>query len=753
MNHQPNQIRRLIYLILYIFLLFVVNKMLFGQWLPLTNEKGLWFYTGLVALLIGNLIVSPYFTSPANAISYAVAALVATFSFKPKEYHELFYLVLGLCSLIIISCFLNILFKNSKKQTLLNISDSCRIIADSIGAPRVLYTVILFYVLYVFHKNSSDEILWIAGVGLFIILKVIEHIDWSISKIYNTWIRKQNVNVVGEIVAYQIPNIILLRLLKEKYVSKNDCLLISDPNFGNKLGIALGYTGRDEGVLLRVLEFSIPSNDSNRDVRNTIEGLSKQIPENSAAILDKEIIDKLKSDIEILKKTDCFVGIVDVDTTIENLFVEIINEEELEEGKLLETNIKGKSVMYQLMDGLTKEDIVAQKNKYGYAKAEVKKIGIWNDISKKFENVKWLPSINTPVYIKKVEDVNVPAEAIGRFPSTNYYVSIKNFDHLVTHNTAILGILGIGKSMLSIELVERMISQKIKVVCMDLTNQYSLELKDFLNIEKEKENLKNIIEAGEKDRESWTDSPQKGGSIENLRKAIIFDLKEFIEDEKRYLKIYNPMQINGSKQIYDPKSYAIGKDWFRFASLWSLTPVEVTQIISECTLLLLQGEMTDKARVCLVFEEAHSLIPEWGSVVNEGDRQATSGTARAILQGRKYGLGCFVVTQRTANVTKTILNQCNTLFAMRTFDDTGKDFISNYIGKSYTDKLSALDERCAVVFGKASSCENPVRIRLNDREDFVRQFRTEHPVPKISTDTSITTDDNDQTISDNDLPF
>jgi DNA helicase HerA-like ATPase len=53
---------------------------------------------------------------------------------------------------------------------------------------------------------------------------------------------------------------------------------------------------------------------------------------------------------------------------------------------------------------------------------------------------------------------------------------------------------------------------------------------------------------------------------------------------------------------------------------------------------------------------------------------ATAATARAILQGRKYGLGCLLVTQRTANVTKTILNQCNTTFAMRMFDDTGKDF-------------------------------------------------------------------------------
>src|SRR5690606_25431350 len=103
---------------------------------------------------------------------------------------------------------------------------------------------------------------------------------------------------------------------------------------------------------------------------------------------------------------------------------------------------------------------------------------------------------------------------------------------------------------------------------------------------------------------------------------------------------------------------------------------------------------------------------------------ATALTSRAILQGRKFGMGCLLITQRTANVTKTILNQCNTIFAMRTFDDTGKEFLSNYIGNDYAASLASLQPRHAVFYGKASSCENPVLIKLNDREEFLRIFRT-----------------------------
>jgi len=250
-------------------------------------------------------------------------------------------------------------------------------------------------------------------------------------------------------------------------------------------------------------------------------------------------------------------------------------------------------------------------------------------------------------------------------------------------------------------------------------------LSDFYDIEFEQKKLKILQEAGDKDKNNWNDDPEIGGSIPNLAKALTEDLYEFLkEDDTHYLKIYNPAQLFATKQLYDPKSFRDENSiWKRSASLWTVTPVEITKVITEIVLELLQDKMTDKARACLVFEEAHSLIPEWGSVTSEGDKSATNGTARAILQGRKFGLGCILISQRTANVTKTILNQCNTIFAMRTFDDTAKGFLSNYIGSDYAELLPSIQERQAVFYGKASTCENPVLIRLNDKSEFRDAFR------------------------------
>jgi len=88
---------------------------------------------------------------------------------------------------------------------------------------------------------------------------------------------------------------------------------------------------------------------------------------------------------------------------------------------------------------------------------------------------------------------------------------------------------------------------------------------------------------------------------------------------------------------------------------------------------------------------------------------------------------------------------------MRTFDDTGKDFLSNYIGKEYTDILSSLNERHAVYFGKSSSCENPVLIRLNDREKFLSEYRKQYPVKEIIKE-KLQEDDSDDGFAD-DIPF
>ncbi|MCJ7481996.1 MAG: DUF87 domain-containing protein [Thermodesulfovibrionales bacterium] len=717
---------RLLFLVLYMLFLFVMNRIGFGQWLPLTSSKGLWFYSGAAALILGSFLVTPFFTSPANAISYLVAALIAVFILNPTSSNLIDTfprnLVILFCLVMLFVCMFNIIFKNSKKRELNNFSEIGRILADNIGSPKFVYAIILGYALWEYHRQEPMELLFVGLAGIVIVAQQpLEIIGNIVQRIRSIWRPKKEAEIVGNIAAYQIPNLVLIRQENTRNIPLGECLLIADSHSGFKVAVALGYCGRDEGILLRALEIEI-SNEQ----RSRFEELGKRLPEGSVSIIKDAENEIFRRDVELLNKYETFVGIVAPDTSTERLYFEVIQERGIEQGRLVETNVCGKKVLYQVLDGLTKEEIIQQKNTYGFSRGEAVQVGIWDDDKKKFGPCNWIPQLNAPVFLKKIEKQTDNPKAIGYFPSSNYNVDIKNIDELVTHNTAILGILGVGKSMLAIEIVERLINHGIKVVCLDLTNQYASELSEFYDIENEKKCLKIIQEAGEKDRDEFADNPDKGGSIQYLRSAILDDLNNFLKKDNPFkLKIYNPAEITATKQQQEPKSYNDGKQWRRSAGLWQVTPVEITCIITEACLMLLQDAMTEKAQVCLVFEEAHSLIPERNFITVDGDQRAASGTARAILQGRKYGLGCLLVTQRTANVSKTILNQCNTIFAMRTFDETGKDFLSNYISLKYACKLPTLKERQAVFFGRASSCENPVMIRLNNRDDFLRVFREE----------------------------
>ena len=82
----------------------------------------------------------------------------------------------------------------------------------------------------------------------------------------------------------------------------------------------------------------------------------------------------------------------------------------------------------------------------------------------------------------------------------------------------------------------------------------------------------------------------------------------------------------------------------------------------------------------LVLEEAHSYL-------NQGNEGTAALAARRIVkEGRKYGLGAMIVSQRPAEVDSTILSQCGTLFAMRLANPIDRSHVTGAV----TDNLEGL---------------------------------------------------------------
>lgn len=685
------------------------------------NENAIWFYSGIASLLLGSRLLNPYFTPPADSLTNAFAALLAVVPalsvvtrWTPDAY--VLGVVVAFCALVAIASLLVLIARPEsgvEPGPIWKLSDRA---VKGVGSPNIIFGSLIIASVWLFHRDKPIEVFAILSTLIVIVVfrpleSVAAYVAWFLNrpKPFN------REDVIGSVAAHQSPGIVLVRQVDSKIIARGTPMVISDQHGPPQLGVALNYVGRDEGNLLRVLTTSMPRRLADIYV-------PAKLPPGDGIAVSITVTEEDKAEIRALQWVDRLCGIVDSETSPEYLQFEVINEAGLSEGCLAEARIGDtQRVIYQVVDGATREEIVQQKNKYGYARAKARKIGTWDADARKFSPVTWMPRINAPVFRLEHAEGAADGDCVGSFPATPYGVRI-NPSECVTHNTAILGILGVGKSYLAIELVERMIASGIKVLCLDLTNQYQALLGEFIDPVHEEQKRAALVAAGQGGEPNQ--NRDHGGSRNTFKRAVLEQLREFMAaGDDHFLRIVNPAQFRVTKQI----SGMFNNN----ADLARLTAAEITSIFSDAALIVCQElGMTDAARLCLVYEEAHSLVPEWNSVAAEGDKMATATSARAILQGRKYGLGCLLITQRTANVTKTILNQCNTIFAMRTFDDTGKDFLGNYIGSDYAAVLPSLQPRHAVVFGKASSCENPVLLRLNDQDAFRAHFRPANP-PRV----------------------
>lgn len=689
-----------------------------GDLLPPASEKGIWFYSGAAALLLGSLLVSPYFTKPADAISNAVAALLVLAPVSPWV-HDYggssdsmpWFIATGFSVGILAAGLTAVLLKDVDGDSWKRVAVSATQLVDTLGSPRVVFSVVYFFAVYAFHRSSALDLLIIGGFWAVCVgLRPLEGLLTLVRRWRLTWAGGDAV-ALGSVIGHESPDVVLFRT--ERPVDFGTVVLARSSDAKIAPAVVLDMVGYADGVWLRALLLPTEARES------MALGQAGALVRRGQVVLyqaDRQSpLSTIAADLR-----DRLVGLVGADSDLGHIEVELARHDlPIVEGSLVEAAIRNEKVLYQVTRGVTKEELVELKNRRAFIRVRARRIGIWSTRDERFEPSQWLPQPNTPVTLSRVSAGSPSSEAIGRFPGTPYPVRF-DLNYLVTHNTAILGVLGIGKSFLAIELVERLIASDVKVLCLDLTDEYRRidRLGQFIKSETQQTWDNDLATAASAAKARVAQNVEDGGSRPAFRAAVRAQLGEFIENELVPLRVVNPGRLDVWRQDSRPYQGA--------ASMASLSPTEIARIFTEEMLAVLQEKgVSDRARVCIVYEEAHSLVPEFNSIAFEGDKEATNGTAKALLQGRKFGMGCLLVTQRTANVSKTVLSQCNTVVAMRMFDSTAMDYLANFVGQDTARLVPTLPDRVAVVFGRASSCPDPVIVRLNDREDFLQSFRRE----------------------------
>lgn len=119
----------------------------------------------------------------------------------------------------------------------------------------------------------------------------------------------------------------------------------------------------------------------------------------------------------------------------------------------------------------------------------------------------------------------------------------------------------------------------------------------------------------------------------------------------------------------------------------------------------------DASPVALVCEEAHRYVPDSG----EAQYSAAQGAIRRIAkEGRKYGIGLFLISQRPSEVEATVLSQCNSWVVLRITNEKDREHVRGVLPDSMaglTKMLSGLRRREAIFVGQAAMLPSRIMIR------------------------------------------
>jgi DNA helicase HerA-like ATPase len=115
----------------------------------------------------------------------------------------------------------------------------------------------------------------------------------------------------------------------------------------------------------------------------------------------------------------------------------------------------------------------------------------------------------------------------------------------------------------------------------------------------------------------------------------------------------------------------------------------------------------------VIVEEAHNYIPERGS-----GNAASTGIIRAIAaEGRKFGLGLMVISQRPARVDKNIISQCNTQIIMRVTNPNDLKALSKGLEGMTSDleeEIKRLPAGTAMLV--SNEIERPITVSIRPRK-------------------------------------
>lgn len=638
-----------------------------------------WFTSGLLLLILLSLVDQPFFSKDCNIFVNAVTASLSLLLVPQDSRGAVFWCFLIIVFYLIVSSYILMWLRSRELYKENQIIQFISRVNRQLGSPDTLFSAFFLWGAIRQYGISSTEfnaLLW------FWVIFMILNIPSIASTIESIFQKEEIDNIeyaIGKIFGVQAKNTFLIKLIENRatLIDRFDFVeFLYSVDEKTHRGLVLDVYQLDQEQWIRVLTTS------------EIDSLYENTLSNHVADLIYKSVNLPENDY--LKR---FIGVVGKNSVTEKIRFNYNSKVSIRNGELIELSIGEHKVLYQVVQGITKTEQLEGKNQSGYVVGEAIQLGEWNSESGRFEHFGWVPTINTPIYVAgNISEPQILANEyrIGNIPNTNYPV-ILNKEIAVTHHMAILGVTGTGKSVFARNLINQIADNQTRVIIVDLTGEYKqkdLSLKPIID----EENAKAIS------IEIETLSTEMAKFANNRRQSVIINCENGIKT-KFFSAIKTFLEGEDEKAV------------FELADITNNAGVlDYTRWFFWCLFNVAKDWKNYGKRVCVVLEEAHTVIPEISTMgISENASKATVNSISQIaLQGRKYEIGFIVIAQRTANVSKTVLTQCNSIVAFQELDKTTSEFLANYMGKDYVDILPTLKPRMAIAMGKAFRSTAPM---------------------------------------------
>ena len=230
-----------------------------------------------------------------------------------------------------------------------------------------------------------------------------------------------------------------------------------------------------------------------------------------------------------------------------------------------------------------------------------------------------------------------------------------------------------------------------------------------------------LLKADNTEMVTGTSGRQKQGEWHGRLTRFISRLESKIED-RRYGFLFKPPKESSnydwlSKQAIRLLGSALENTGIKVID-FSEVPSDILPVIVGVFARLLYDvqfwlEEEKRTPITLICDEGHLYLPVKENI-NVVQLRAVEVFERIAKEGRKYGVGLVVVSQRPSDVSRTILSQCNNFLVLRLTNDVDQSVVRRLMPDSMaglTDMLPLLDVGEAFLLGDAVLL--PTRIKLD----------------------------------------